>query len=468
MIIPITLTLGLSGLNSDLIQSEAHGNWWKPMNVHRERGTSLFRICRIFLCMMALFWGTTGLARVQPSEVGVDVEAKRGIVKNIAVYAFIPDGPQQSPDTDFLSEWLSQCLSEFFDEQKSIRILERQKLSVLLAELKIGTSDLADEKTRLRLGRLLGVDYFVFGSFLKIGDQILVSGHLVNTESGIVVTAADSDGDKWQLKPIVQRLSAKLLSGLGLDVQEESLGRAELSTDREIIRELYDKGLALERTEDIRAAIECYQEILKRENDNPWAKQAIQRLMHSPATFDHCPGGQQRIFIVSAVKSRVEDSDWHNHLIALGLSNLAKEEMFATGCYLPAETDDETKTMIEELVIGSWKSGKSTSTGRLHERLAVSYDTEVELIVKSFTKERSRIMFGPFSRGKATVKVVVQIAVKSPTEDVQMAEGTGKGVTRAKGTIFTIRSNRVHFDASSVGIAVHEAIREAVKSLMER
>ncbi len=416
--------------------------------------------------MMALLWSTAVFVMAQPSTVGVDTDAKHGIVKNIAVYPFLPDGLEQSPDTDFLSEWLSQSLSEFFTEQKSIRILERQKLSLALDELQIGTSELADEKTRLRLGRLLGVDHFVFGSFLRIGDQLLVSGYLVNTTSGIVVTAADSDGDMMQLKPIVQRVSVKLLSGLGLDVQEESPGQAELSTAGKM-RELYDKALALENKGDIKAAVEYYHEILKQENDNPWAKQAIQRLMHSPSQFDHCPGGQQRVFIVSAVKNRVEDPDWHNHLIALGLSDLAKEELFATGCYVPAETDDGTKKMIEELVIGSWTSEKSPSADGLHDRTAVSYDTEVELTVKSFSKKRSRVMLGPFSRGKATVKVVVQIAVKSPT-DVQTAEGTGKGDTHAKGTIFTIRSDRVHFDDSSVGKAVHEAVREAANSLTKQ
>lgn len=177
---------------------------------------------------------------------------------------------------------------------------------------------------------------------------------------------------------------------------------------------------------------------------------------------------KQHTFIVLSIENKTSDPEWQNHLIALGLRNLIHEELLATGCYVPAETDREAQTMIDEWVIKSW-GGQSTSsdTGLIGARGAV-FDTTVKVVIKSFSRERSRLRLGPFSSGTATIKVALELLLLRSDGVTKKAEGVGKGVTKAQGLIFQIRDNKVYFDESTVGIAVHEAIKDAVNRLADR
>ncbi|BBO81871.1 hypothetical protein DSCO28_24370 [Desulfosarcina ovata subsp. sediminis] len=421
--------------------------------------------------MIALFLNPTDL-EAAPSSTAMQSDAGNDVDQRIAIYPFVTDNAEKLPHSDFLPEWISQSLAEYLSEAKTIQILERRKLDALLSELRLGTSDLVHEDTRLRLGRLLGVDYFVFGSYVPVGDQLLISAHLVSTASGVVVKAADSQGAFLQVKPIVQRLSAKLLDGLGHRVQAETLRQAGSMPGPEI-RTLYDKGLEQEHRGQTEAALDYYRQILAIEPDQPWAREAVQRLAATGETdgtgYRHCPGGRRRSFIVSAIENEVDDAAWKNRLIAVGLINLIHEELFATGCYLPVDTDDETRQLIQDLVIDRWSGEKrSTSPAMQPPSVAPRADTQVRLVVKSFGKSRSKLMLGLFSKGKVTVTVGVELSVRQNDGTTISAEGSGKGVTRSKSVGFTIRDDKVHFDESSVGIAVHEAIKAAVGNLMEQ
>jgi hypothetical protein len=238
-------------------------------------------------------------------------------------------------------------------------------------------------------------------------------------------------------------------------------------------RELYDKGREAEQSGNSEAALTYYRQILAMEPDQPWALEAIWRLAaageSTGTAFRHCPGGKRRVFIVSTIENQIDDSVWENRLIAVGLINLIHEELFATGCYLPADTDDATRQIIQDLVIGSWTGEQpSPPPTDFQESAAKGSDVQVRLTVKSFGKSRSRLMLGPFSKGKVTLTVDVELVLRQKDGIVKRAEGSGEGVTRAKSVGFKIRDNKVHFDESSVGIAVHEAIKNAVGNLMEQ
>jgi TolB-like protein len=380
---------------------------------------------RVIALLIVLFLTPPDLIAASPSPA-----AARDTIQRIAVYPFIPDGTEKMAHDEFLPEWISQSLAEFLSEAVTIEVLERSRIDTLLRELSLGSGELADADTRLRLGRLLGVDYFVFGSFLPVGEQLRVSAHLTSTTSGMVVLAADSEGERLQVEAIARRLSDKLLDGLGRHQQAETRRDAE---------------------------------------SMPRPSSEIPETM-APSDAEHrdCPGGKRWVFIVSDIENRVEDDAWEDRLIAVGLVDLIHEAMFATGCYLPADTNEEARQMIEDLVVSRW-TGKAPSAPlpALSEGAARGYDAQVQLAIKSFDKSRSRFMLGPFSKGKVTVTVVVELTVKHEDGIVLRAEGSGEGVTRSKSVGFQIRDDKVHFDESSVGIAVHEAIKKAVGNLME-
>ena len=73
---------------------------------------------------------------------------------------------------------------------KGYAVVERQRLLAVLEELRLGSSALADESTRLRVGRLSGARFMVFGGYQVAGGQTRIDLRLVDVETGKVVRAA--------------------------------------------------------------------------------------------------------------------------------------------------------------------------------------------------------------------------------------------------------------------------------------
>jgi curli biogenesis system outer membrane secretion channel CsgG len=83
-------------------------------------------------------------------------------------------------------ELLSNQVLEAFQEDAGFRVVERQKLLHVLEEQRLGSGELADETTRLRLGRLVGARYMVFGAYMTSPAGMRIDLRLVEVETGRV------------------------------------------------------------------------------------------------------------------------------------------------------------------------------------------------------------------------------------------------------------------------------------------
>ena len=60
-----------------------------------------------------------------------------------------------------------------------------------LQELNIGSSDIADASTRLRVGKIVGAKFMVFGSYFLMDDTMRVDLRMVEVETGKILKAAE-------------------------------------------------------------------------------------------------------------------------------------------------------------------------------------------------------------------------------------------------------------------------------------
>jgi hypothetical protein len=70
-------------------------------------------------------------------------------------------------------------------------LVERERLLTLLQELSLGSSDLADEATGLRIGRLVGARLMLFGAYQVVASQMRIDLRLVDVETGKVINTAE-------------------------------------------------------------------------------------------------------------------------------------------------------------------------------------------------------------------------------------------------------------------------------------
>jgi TolB-like protein len=137
--------------------------------------------CRRIVPFLFFALALTACARTPQAVVSA-----RGPV--VAVWDLEDVGPltKASP---VLGELLSSEILETIKQKGTYTVVERERLQLVLEELKLGTTSLADESTRLRLGKLVGATLMVFGGYQAIGDMVRLDVRLVEVESGRTIKA---------------------------------------------------------------------------------------------------------------------------------------------------------------------------------------------------------------------------------------------------------------------------------------
>jgi curli biogenesis system outer membrane secretion channel CsgG len=89
-----------------------------------------------------------------------------------------------------MGELLAGQIAARLGQTGGYQAVERQHLIKVIEELNIGSSDLADPQTRLRLGRIIGARQMVFGAFQATGTMLRLDLRRVDVASGRILTTA--------------------------------------------------------------------------------------------------------------------------------------------------------------------------------------------------------------------------------------------------------------------------------------
>lgn len=161
-------------------------------------------------------------------------------------------------DLDFLNRSLSEATLGALLADPGLRVVDRMRLHEVLAEQKIGASRLADEDARLKLGRILGAQRMVFGSFMAIGDQIQVTVRAVDTATSQVMVADQFVSPYPEVLAQAQAMAAKLAQGLGGRVMAKSAA----PTAQNRLWAAFDRVLALTDAAQYEQSIAALQALL--------------------------------------------------------------------------------------------------------------------------------------------------------------------------------------------------------------
>ena len=115
----------------------------------------------------------------------------------VAVWPFdsyVSAKDRSAEEAHLLEELLPELASGELLALGKIQLLERRQLGDILKEQKLGASDLADESTRLRLGRLLGARWMLFGHYIKFGAMWQIDLRVVNAETSQIIATGSVTG----------------------------------------------------------------------------------------------------------------------------------------------------------------------------------------------------------------------------------------------------------------------------------
>ena len=107
----------------------------------------------------------------------------------IAVWDLENRNPAETIGTD-MGELLAAMVIETIKESTTYQVVERERLILALEELARGSTEVMDESTRLKIGRIMGARYMVFGGYFVLAGRMRLDLRLVEVETGKIVNAS--------------------------------------------------------------------------------------------------------------------------------------------------------------------------------------------------------------------------------------------------------------------------------------
>ncbi|HHS14437.1 MAG TPA: hypothetical protein ENN03_11825 [bacterium] len=181
-----------------------------------------------------------------------------------------------------LSQGLAEILISEFDRFEDIQIVERRKMNHLLDELKLSQSGLMQNDLSVQVGKMLGVQYFVFGAFLVgYDDRMRIDVRIVEVETGLTVKSQDITGKTKQVLDLIQKLSRGLIKDLDIKGNRKK-GSESIRGERIDMNALvqFSHGVVHEDLGELQMARDFYMKALSLEPDFSRAQERLQIVDH--------------------------------------------------------------------------------------------------------------------------------------------------------------------------------------------
>lgn len=101
---------------------------------------------------------------------------------------------QGNEELEPLKVGLAQMLITDLQGADNVTVVERAQLQAILDELELGHSGKVDPETAAKVGKLLGAEWMLMGSYFELMGTLRIDARLVKVESGEIVHAAGRDG----------------------------------------------------------------------------------------------------------------------------------------------------------------------------------------------------------------------------------------------------------------------------------
>lgn len=191
-------------------------------------------------------------------------EVGDGQVQTIAIIDFT-NGSIGSNASDYepLSQGLASMMINMMGGSIDLKVVERERLQWLLDELDLQSeSGRVDQSTAVEMGKLIGAQSVLIGSFIVNDDDMYLGSRLVKVETGEVLLGEQIRGDVDDVFDLIQDLSVQTARSINVALEESDLGGAGETRSLDAMIS-YSEGLTLLDQESYQAAYNKFQEALE-------------------------------------------------------------------------------------------------------------------------------------------------------------------------------------------------------------
>jgi len=143
-------------------------------------------------------------------------------IKHIAVVDFRNNSTVDHDQWNPMQFGMADILISDLKNLSKLKVVDRERVQMLLDEIQIEQSEYFDDKTAVRVGKMLGVHVFVMGSFMQVDkDKMLILPKLVKTETGEVLKSETIEGKPKDLLKMLAQTAEKIAGWLEVAVSEQ-------------------------------------------------------------------------------------------------------------------------------------------------------------------------------------------------------------------------------------------------------
>ncbi len=165
---------------------------------------------------------------------------------------------------DAFQKGIAETLIADLGRLDRLQVVERERLDALLSEMKLQESGLTDPASAVRLGRILGVQALLMGSYTAIGDMIRIDARIVEVDTGLVLKAEEVTGRTDDFFQLETSLVEKIAAGLDAPLTTEERSLLTQAGGRSFAAFLeYSRGLDEMDRRNWREAEEAFAEALR-------------------------------------------------------------------------------------------------------------------------------------------------------------------------------------------------------------
>ncbi len=178
---------------------------------------------------------------------------------SVAVADFEGGSIPADKKADFWGRALASFMIADLAASQNLRVVDREHLAVVLREQLMAPKDLSDESTRLRVGKILGAKYFIFGTYTIVVDQVALTARMDAVESGQIIESKSVTGKEEDLPELAQKLAVDFLRPLDQVVAaEEARSSPTNGGPSAAARGIFEQGVVEERKGHYEEAVDLY------------------------------------------------------------------------------------------------------------------------------------------------------------------------------------------------------------------
>jgi len=210
---------------------------------------------------------------------GVEPLAKEKGKRTIAVMYFQNNAMLNREAMAPLEKGLTDMLITELAKIEALQVVERARLQQLVREMKIGQTGLVDQNTVQEMGKLLGAETLLLGSFATdmSGEKMRIDARIVETETGLTLKAEEITDKTQSLFKMVDKLTRKIARELDVKLTKEDKQRLKKVENESFQAAIYySQGLDFEDEEKYEKALEVYRKALEINPDYAKVRARIQ------------------------------------------------------------------------------------------------------------------------------------------------------------------------------------------------